>query len=143
MDKRQLSWLIVRAFGVYLLVQACILLPELLAGLLTGASSVPAPVLAAVAHGEILTLRPFGSADGVVARGLSRLVTQASGLDPHGLGVPEVYWMRHAGDYRAAAQGFAGGTSEGLRKWLLLCCRALQEGAREAVSIAKTIARKT
>src|SRR2546421_776447 len=35
MDKRQISWLIVRAFGVYLLVQACILLPQLLAGLFT------------------------------------------------------------------------------------------------------------
>jgi hypothetical protein len=34
MDKRQISWLIVRAFGLYLLVQAFILLPELLAGLL-------------------------------------------------------------------------------------------------------------
>ena len=33
MDRRQISWLIVRAFGVYLLVQAFILLPELLAGL--------------------------------------------------------------------------------------------------------------
>ncbi len=40
---------------------------------------------------------------GVVARAVSRLVTIASGLDPHGLGVPEVYWMRHSGDYRAAA----------------------------------------
>ena len=35
MDRRQISWLIVRALGVYLLVQACILLPELLAGLFT------------------------------------------------------------------------------------------------------------
>ena len=35
MDRRQISWLIVRAFGVYLLIQACILLPELLAGLFT------------------------------------------------------------------------------------------------------------
>ena len=35
MDRRQISWLIVRAFGVYLLVQAFILLPELLAGLFT------------------------------------------------------------------------------------------------------------
>jgi len=32
MDKQQISWLIVRAFGLYLLVQALILLPELLAG---------------------------------------------------------------------------------------------------------------
>jgi hypothetical protein len=35
MDKRQTSWLIVRAFGVYLLVQAFILLPELMVGLFT------------------------------------------------------------------------------------------------------------
>jgi hypothetical protein len=115
---------------------------EVLAGLVAGATSVPAPVLAAVAHGEILTLRPFGSADGVVARAASRLVTRASGLDPHGLGVPEVYWMRHAGDYRSAAQGFAGGTPEGLRNWLLLSCRALQEGAREAVAIADATSNK-
>ena len=72
-------------------------------------SRVPAPVLAAVAHGELLTLAPFGIADGVVARAVSRLVTIASGLDPHGLGVPEVFWMRHSGDYRAAARGFAVG----------------------------------
>ncbi len=39
----------------------------------------------------------------------SRLVTIASGLDPHGLGVPEVYWMRQSGDYRAAARGFCVG----------------------------------
>lgn len=109
---------------------------DLLAGLLTGGSAAPAPVLAAVAHGEMLTLKPFGSADGVVARAVSRLVTQASGLDPHGLGVPEVYWMRHVGEYRAAAQQFATGTADGLRQWVLLCCRALEEGASEALSIA-------
>ena len=64
---------------------------ELLVELVTGKSDVPATVLAAVAHGELLTLAPFGTADGVVARAVSRLVTIASGLDPHGLGVPEVY----------------------------------------------------
>ena len=62
-------------------------------------------MLAAVAHGELLTLAPFGVADGVVARAVSRLITITSGLDPHGLGVPEVYWMRQSGDYRAAARG--------------------------------------
>jgi hypothetical protein len=109
---------------------------ELLAGLVTGGSTAPSPVLAAVAHGEILTLTPFGSADGVVARAVSRLITIATGLDPHGLGVPEVYWMRHTADYRAAAAGFASGAPESVRGWLLLCCRALENGAREAVSIA-------
>ncbi len=84
---------------------------ELLVEMVTGKSDVPATVLAAVAHGELLTLAPFGTADGLVARGVSRLVTIASGLDPHGLGVPEVFWMRHSGDYLAAARGFAIGHS--------------------------------
>jgi hypothetical protein len=109
---------------------------DLLVRLVTGPTSVPAPVLAAVAHGELLTLAPFGSADGVVARGVARLVTMASGLDPHGLGVPEVFWMRRAAEYRSAAHGFTAGTEQGLTEWLLLSCRALQAGAREAESIA-------
>jgi hypothetical protein len=94
-------------------------------------------VLAAVVHGELLTLEPFGIADGVVARAVSRLVTIASGLDPHGLGVPEVYWMRQSGDYRAAARGFSSGTPDGLTAWLMLSARALRAGALEALSIAQ------
>jgi hypothetical protein len=118
---------------------------ELLVAIVTGGTAggptrsraVPAPVLAAVVHGELLTLAPFGTADGVVARAVSRLVTMSSGLDPHGLGVPEVYWMRQSGDYRAAARGFASGTPDGLTAWLLMSCRALHAGAREALAIAQ------
>jgi hypothetical protein len=110
---------------------------ELLAQVVTGATRVPAPVLAAVAHGELLTLAPFGTADGVVARAVSRLVTIATGLDPHGLGVPEVYWMRHSADYRAAARGFASGTPDGLAAWLVVSSRGLHAGAREALAIAQ------
>ena len=109
---------------------------ELLAALVTGSTRAPAAVVAAVAHGEILTLRPFGSADGVVARAASRLVTIASGLDPHGLGVPEVSWMRQPAAYRDTALGFVGGTPQGIGNWLVLCCRALRDGAEEAVTIA-------
>jgi hypothetical protein len=108
----------------------------LLADLVTGGTKVAAPVLAAVVHGELLTLEPFGSADGVVARAASRLVTITSGLDPHGLGVPEMYWMQRSGDYRAAARGFASGTPDGLTAWLVLSAEALRAGAREALSIA-------
>jgi hypothetical protein len=94
-------------------------------------------VLAAVPPGELLTLGPFGVADGVVARGVSRLITITSGLDPHGLGVPEIYWMRQSGDYRAAARGFESGTPDGLAAWIVASCTALQAGAREALAIAK------
>jgi hypothetical protein len=112
---------------------------ELLADLVTGRTRASAPVVAAVAHGELLTLKPFGSADGVVARAVSRLVTIASGLDPHGLGVPEVSWMRQPADYRDAARGFADGTPAGVAAWLVLCCRAMQAGAQEALSIAESL----
>lgn len=111
---------------------------ELLADVVTGGSRVPAPVLTSVVHGELLTLAPFGTADGVVARAVSRLVTMSSGLDPHGLGVPEVYWMRQSGDYRAAARGFMSGTADGLTAWVLMNCRALHAGAREALAIAQS-----
>lgn len=113
------------------------LLADIVTGGVTGArTQVPAPVLAAVVHGELLTLAPFGTADGVVARAVSRLITIASGLDPHGLGVPEMSWMRRSGDYRSAARGFASGTREGLTAWLVLSSEALNAGAKEAVQIA-------
>lgn len=110
---------------------------ELLGELVGGGSRVPATVLAAVAHGELLSLAPFGVADGVVARAVSRLITMSSGLDPHGLGVPEMYWMREVGQYRAVARGFASGTADGLTAWLIFSSRGLHSGAREALSIAQ------
>lgn len=115
---------------------------EILADLAAGGTRVPAPVFAAVVHGELLTMAPFGSADGVVARAASRLVTIATGLDAHGLGVPEVTWMRKAGEYREAARGFASGSAEGVTTWLLLCCNALHAGALDALGIAEAGAKR-
>lgn len=103
-------------------------------------TSAPAPVIAAVVHGELLTLKPFGSADGLVARAASRLVTVASGLDPRSLGVPEVFWLRRRQAYLDAAAGFGSGTAEGVGGWVLFCCGALEDGAREATSIADAAA---
>lgn len=104
--------------------------------LVTGGTRVPAAVLAAVVHGELLGLAPFGSADGVVARAASRLVAVSSGLDVHNLTVPEVAWLRRPDDYRTAAAGFASGTADGVSAWVVACCAALEAGAREAGSIA-------
>lgn len=112
---------------------------DLLAQTVLG-SSAPAPVVAAVVHGELLSLRPFGSADGIVARAAARLITVSSGLDPHALGVPEVFWLRRRQAYLDAAAGFATGTAEGVGGWVILCCGALEDGAREAMSIANAVA---
>ena len=108
-----------------------------LAELVTGGTRVPAPVLAAVVLGELAGLEPFGSADGIVARAAFRLVTVATGLDPHGLGVPEVTFYRDPEAHRAALDGFLSGTEDGVAAWILHCCRALEAGAREAASIAE------
>ncbi|MFD6155858.1 oxidoreductase [Nocardia sp. NPDC060256] len=99
-------------------------------------SSAPAPVIAAVVHGELLALRPFGTADGVVARAASRLVAVSSGLDPHSLGVPEVFWLRRRQAYLEAGAAFGSGAADAVGSWVMLCCGALEDGAREATSIA-------
>lgn len=109
---------------------------ELLGELITGGTKAPAAVLASVVHGELLVLAPFDHGNGVVARAAARLVTLASGLDPHGLGVPEVTWFKRADEYRELAAGFGTGDPAALAAWLIFCCEALSAGAAEAKSIA-------
>ena len=70
-------------------------------------------------------------------------ITMSSGLDPHGLGVPEMFWMKQSGNYRAAARGFVSGTPNGLGAWLVLSSQALHAGAREALSIAQAVAEQS
>jgi len=108
----------------------------LLAELVTGGTAVPAPVLVAVVHGELLTLAPFPSANGVVARAAARLAAISSGLDPRGLAVPEVGHLRAGAAYPEAARAFASGTPEGLAAWIRHCCDQWVAGAREGRSIA-------
>lgn len=110
-----------------------------LAGLVTGDTRVPAPVLAAVVLGELSGLQPFGSGDGIVARAAFRLVAVSTGLDPHCLGVPEVTFYRDPEAHRTALGGFVSGSEEGVGSWILYCCRALEAGAREATSIADSV----
>ncbi|MBO0839661.1 MAG: oxidoreductase [Sciscionella sp.] len=114
---------------------------DLLAQLVAGGTSVPAAVLAAVVHGELLTLTPFGSADGVVARAASRLTLIAFGLDQKALTVPEVSFLRRQDRYSVAAQGFSTGDPDAVAAWLVFCCEAIIAGADEAIGIAEATAR--
>jgi hypothetical protein len=110
-----------------------------IAQLVIGGSRVAAPVLVAVVHGELLALAPFAQGNGVVARAAARLTVVSSGLDPHGLVVPEVAHLRREREYRAAAAGFASGRAEAVGQWIVHCCTALTTGAREAISIAESV----
>lgn len=111
-----------------------------LAGLVTGGTAVPAPLLVAVVHGELLALAPFPSATGVVARAAARLTAITTGLDPKGLAVPEVGHLRTAAAYRAAAAAFATGEPDGLARWFAHCAAAWRAGAREGLGIADAAA---
>jgi hypothetical protein len=99
----------------------------------------PAPVLIAVVHGELLARRPFGSADGVVARAAARLTMLSTGLDRHGLTVPEVAHLRSGARYIELSARYADGEPAGVGAWVAEVCRCLADGAREARSIAETV----
>ncbi len=109
---------------------------NVLGQIVTQSSQHPGVVLAAVVHGELLSLAPFGTADGVVGRAAARLVAVTSGLDPKGLAVPEVGHLRAGDEYRSALDGFGSGSPDGLARWVLHCCRAWLTGAAEGLAVA-------
>ncbi len=112
---------------------------QLLAELLTGGAKVNSVILSAVIHGELLTLEPFGDANGVTARACSRLCTIAGGLDPRGLSVPEVWWNRHRDEYRDKARGFASGQPSSVAEWIIFHAEGISEGSLEGKSIADAV----
>jgi hypothetical protein len=111
-------------------------------GLVTGESVVPAVLVAALVHGELAALAPFGSADGVVARAAGRLTGISRGLDPKAVSVPEVGFAELGRDaYRAALAGYASGDPAGVAGWLVHCCRATEHGAVEGLAICESLLR--
>ena len=54
-------------------------------------------------------------------------------------GMVVVAYLRRAGEYRSALEGFAAGTPEGVGGWLRFSCSALEAGAREAQGIADSV----
>jgi hypothetical protein len=84
-----------------------------------GGTSAPALVEAAVVHGELLSLRPFSTGSGIVARLATRLVLAARGLDPDNLTVPEVGIMQLGRPaYVKAVKGYATGEPGGVAGWI-------------------------
>jgi hypothetical protein len=110
--------------------------------LVTGPTAIPAVLVAALVHGELAALAPFGSADGVVARAAARLTGIARGLDPKAVSVPEVGFVELGREAcTAALAGYASGEPDGVAGWLVHCCRATEHGAREGLAICESILR--
>lgn len=115
---------------------------DALAGLIAGGSAVPAVILGAVVHGELLALAPFGSGDGIVARAAARLTMISRGLDPKAVSVPEVGHVERRAEYEAALAKYSSGTVEGVGDWLRHCCLAVELGAQEGLAICEAIRRR-
>ncbi|MGY1689232.1 oxidoreductase [Geodermatophilus sp. SYSU D01105] len=110
--------------------------------LVTGETTVPAVLVAALVHGELAALTPFGTADGIVARAAARLTGIARGLDPKAVSVPEVGFVELGREeYVRALAGYASGGPEGVATWLVHCCRATEHGALEGLAIAEAVLR--
>ncbi len=99
-----------------------------------------APVKVAVVHAEVLSLHPFGSANGVVARAAGRLTAICSGMDQQSLTVPEVHYLRTQNEYRHLLAEYSTGQETAVAAWIIYTCRALVAGAREGKSIADAAA---
>lgn len=104
-------------------------------------ADIPAYVVAAIAHGEVMALRPFVSGNGLVARALERAVVRARGLDPTGVSVMELGHRRVSGDiaYRAALGAYTSGTRAGMARWLEHCAVAYREGVSAGVEVADAV----
>lgn len=105
-----------------------------LSAVLTAPTTASAPVVAAIAHAEIAVIAPFAWGSGLIARAATRLTLASRGVDPDGLGVPEV-GMRSLGRsaYVKALREYAGGTPEGVAAWIVHHSEAIRLGARAAV----------
>ena len=110
-----------------------------LADLLTAPASVPALVVAGLAHAEIATLRPFVTANGVVARAVCRALVVGRGLDPTGVAVWEAGLLAAGPPYPLALAGYGEGTAEGVARWLVLFARAVVDGADEGSRVADAV----
>jgi len=108
---------------------------------LTTHTAAPALVVAAIVHGELLTLRPFGWGDGLVARATERLTLISRGLDPKALVVVEAGHAEQRADYADALRDYAQGGADGVAGWIRYCGRAVEAGARESLAICEAFRR--
>lgn len=97
--------------------------------LLTGPTSAPVIVVAAIAHAELITVRPFEAGNGIIARAVEHLIMIDGDLDGPAVTVPELAHLQAGTRYRQALDGYRSGTAEGVRDWLLYAADVVTRGA--------------
>lgn len=101
---------------------------QALADVVQRSTEVPALLLAAVVHADIVTVAPFSSHNGIVARAAERLVLVARGVDPKALMVPEAGHLALRAQYESNLSGYATGSQRGLHAWVLYAAEAYAKG---------------
>ena len=99
---------------------------------LTRPTKAPGLVVAAIVHAELAVLRPFPSANGLVARAAERCLLVARGIDPVAVTVPEVGHYELAGSYAPGLNDYAARGLTGVRDWLLRSCEVVSLGAERS-----------
>lgn len=102
-----------------------------LADWVSRSQDVPALVVAALVHAELMQLRPFTWGSGLVARASVRCVLVARGLDPSMFTIPELGMLEQGrGAYVNAIRGYASGDPAGLAASVRWFATAIGLGAR-------------
>jgi hypothetical protein len=91
-------------------------------------TSVPALVVGAVMHAELITVAAFASHNGIVARAAERLVMVARGVDPASIVVPEAGHLALRREYESNLRGYRNGGRSGLHSWLLYAPEGISAG---------------
>jgi hypothetical protein len=99
---------------------------------LTRPTTAPGLVVAAIVHAELAVLRPFPTANGLVARAAERCLLVARGIDPVAVTVPEVGHYELAATYPSGLNDYAAQGLTGVRDWLLRTCEVLALGAERS-----------
>ena len=92
-------------------------------------TSVPALIVGALVHAELVSVAPFASHNGIVARAAERLVIVARGVDPASVVVPEAGHLALRREYESNLRGYRDGGRSGLHSWLLYAAEAVSAGA--------------
>jgi hypothetical protein len=109
---------------------------QALGRLLSGTTSAPALLVAAVVHADLATAAPFASHNGIVARAAERLLWVTRGVDERSVLVPEAGHLANRAAYESNLRGYRDGGPAGVHAWLRYAAQAAAAGA-EASPVAQ------
>lgn len=102
----------------------------MVAELLGQSTAAPALVVAAIVHGELLALQPFGAGNGVVARAYTHVLLAERGVDPDFLAMTDVGLVSLGrAAYVRMIRAYDEGTVSGIADWCIHVATASERGA--------------